>query len=184
MFISRAGRESSVDDDNRVVIGMDPHKRSVTIEVMTSDEQIAGGGRFATDVEGFTSMLAYVAAWPDRVWAIEGCEGIGRHPNAALGDRNPGSIRGHRTPAQPRRGRQARPLRGRLLDRNLLGKSVGRRITRLVHRFGFEQLGLHRIDLRVLAFNERAIRSYFDADSPRKAASGRPPTLATNGTTT
>ena len=68
-----------MDDDNRVVIGMDPHKRSVTIEVMTSDEQIAGGGRFATDVEGFTSMLAYVAAWPDRVWAIEGCEGIGRH---------------------------------------------------------------------------------------------------------
>jgi transposase len=24
-------------------------------------------------------MLAYVGAWPDRVWAIEGCEGIGRH---------------------------------------------------------------------------------------------------------
>ena len=24
-------------------------------------------------------MLAYVAAWPQRVWAIEGCEGIGRH---------------------------------------------------------------------------------------------------------
>ncbi len=68
-----------MDDDNRVVIGMDPHKRSVTIEVMTSGEQVRGGGRFATDVEGFTSMLAYVAAWPDRVWAIEGCEGIGRH---------------------------------------------------------------------------------------------------------
>ena len=68
-----------VGEDNRVVIGMDPHKRSVTIEVMTNDEQILGGGRFATDVEGFTAMLAYVAAWPDRVWAIEGCEGIGRH---------------------------------------------------------------------------------------------------------
>ena len=24
-------------------------------------------------------MLAYAAAWPDRVWAVEGCEGIGRH---------------------------------------------------------------------------------------------------------
>ena len=24
-------------------------------------------------------MLEYVAAWPDRVWAIEGCNGIGRH---------------------------------------------------------------------------------------------------------
>jgi hypothetical protein len=68
-----------VGNDNRAVIGMDPHKRSVTIEVMTNDEQILGGGRFATDVEGFTAMLAYVAAWPDRVWAIEGCEGIGRH---------------------------------------------------------------------------------------------------------
>jgi transposase len=68
-----------VDDESRVVIGMDPHKRSVTIEVMTSDERVRGGGRFATDVEGFTAMLAYVAAWPDRVWAVEGCEGIGRH---------------------------------------------------------------------------------------------------------
>jgi transposase len=68
-----------VGDDNRVVIGMDPHKRSVTIEVMTSDEHVVGGGRFATDVEGFTAMLAYVAAWPGRVWAVEGCEGIGRH---------------------------------------------------------------------------------------------------------
>ena len=66
-------------DDNRVVIGMDPHKRSVTIEVMTSTEQILGGGRFATDAEGFALMLAYATAWPNRVWAIEGCEGIGRH---------------------------------------------------------------------------------------------------------
>jgi hypothetical protein len=63
----------------RVVIGMDPHKRSVTIEVVTSGEQVLGGGRFATDVEGFAAMLACVAAWPGRVWAIEGCEGIGRH---------------------------------------------------------------------------------------------------------
>jgi transposase len=27
---------------------MDPHKRSVTIEVMAGDETILGGGRFAT----------------------------------------------------------------------------------------------------------------------------------------
>ena len=27
----------------RVVIGMDPHKRSVTIEVMTADESVVGG---------------------------------------------------------------------------------------------------------------------------------------------
>jgi len=68
-----------VNEENRVVIGMDPHKRSVTIEVMTNDEQVLGGGRFATDVEGFETMLACVADWPNRVWAVEGCEGIGRH---------------------------------------------------------------------------------------------------------
>lgn len=40
-----------MDDNIHVVIGMNPHKRSVTIEVMTSDEQVLGGGRFTTDVE-------------------------------------------------------------------------------------------------------------------------------------
>src|SRR4051812_33584969 len=63
----------------RVVIGMDPHKRSVTIEVMTTDERVLGGGRFGTDIEGYRAMLGYVAGWGERVWAIEGCHGIGRH---------------------------------------------------------------------------------------------------------
>ncbi|WP_281289833.1 IS110 family transposase [Nocardioides rubriscoriae] len=58
---------------------MDPHKRSVTIEVMAADEEVLGGGRFGTDPAGFTSMLDYVTRWPDRVWAIEGCNGIGHH---------------------------------------------------------------------------------------------------------
>jgi len=32
-----------------VIIGMDPHKRSVTIEVMAPDESVLDGGRYATD---------------------------------------------------------------------------------------------------------------------------------------
>lgn len=63
----------------RVVIGMDPHKRSATIEVMTADEAVLGGGRFATDSEGYAQMLRYAGQWPDRVWAVEGCAGIGKH---------------------------------------------------------------------------------------------------------
>jgi transposase len=63
----------------RVVIGMDPHKRSVTIEVMTADETVLGGGRYGTDAEGFAAMGRYVSRFSDRVWAIEGCNGIGRH---------------------------------------------------------------------------------------------------------
>src|SRR3954471_7735015 len=58
---------------------MDPHKRSATIEVMTGDETIAGGGRFDTDRDGYAAMTRYARQWPDRVWAIEGCQGIGRH---------------------------------------------------------------------------------------------------------
>ena len=62
-----------------VVIGMDPHKRSATIEVMASDEIVAGGGRYATGTPGCRLMLADARRWPERVWAIEGCQGIGRH---------------------------------------------------------------------------------------------------------
>ena len=65
--------------DQRVVIGMDPHKRSVPIEVMTGDETILGGGRYATDEAGFAAMRGDVGQFPNRVWAIEGCCGIGRH---------------------------------------------------------------------------------------------------------
>ncbi len=68
---------------NRVVIGMDPHKRSVTIEMMTPDEIVVGGGRFDTNEAGFAAMTRYVSAprpgREDRVWAVEGCNGIGHH---------------------------------------------------------------------------------------------------------
>ncbi len=70
---------STATTSGRVVIGMDPHKRSATIEVMTADETILGGGRFATDRDGYAEMRRYVSQFPDRVWAIEGCSGIGHH---------------------------------------------------------------------------------------------------------
>jgi transposase len=64
---------------DRVVIGMDPHKRSVTVEVMARDETVLDRGRFATDRDGAAAMLRFAARWPKRTWAIEGCNGIGRH---------------------------------------------------------------------------------------------------------
>jgi transposase len=67
---------------SRVVIGMDPHKRSVTIEVMDAEETVLDGGRFGTDEAGFAAMADYVSRFTERVWAIEGCNGIGR--NVAL----------------------------------------------------------------------------------------------------
>jgi len=58
---------------------MDPHKRSVTIEVMAPDETVLGGGRYATDEPGFTALLRDAQRWPERVWAVEECSGIGHH---------------------------------------------------------------------------------------------------------
>lgn len=62
-----------------VVIGMDPHKRTVTVEVMTADETVLGHTRFGTDAAGYQGLLGYARRWPRRTWAIEGCAGIGRH---------------------------------------------------------------------------------------------------------
>jgi transposase len=70
------GQEEQV---SKVIIGMGPHKNSATIEIMAADEAIVGGGRYGTDAAGYAAMLAGVRRWPDRIWAIEGCRGIGRH---------------------------------------------------------------------------------------------------------
>jgi transposase len=46
---------------------------------MAGDETVHGGGRFDTDRAGYQALLRYARKWPDRVWAIEGCSGIGHH---------------------------------------------------------------------------------------------------------
>src|SRR5687768_9602387 len=63
----------------QVIIGVDPHKRSATIEIINDLEQAVGQGRFGTDRDGYQAMLAAGRKHTDRVWAVEGCSGIGRH---------------------------------------------------------------------------------------------------------
>ncbi len=45
-------------------------------------------------------------------------------------------------------------------DPTRLGMGLGREVVRLVLRYAFGTLGLYRVSLRVLAYNERAIRCY------------------------
>ncbi|MBQ8815910.1 MAG: GNAT family N-acetyltransferase [Lachnospiraceae bacterium] len=45
-------------------------------------------------------------------------------------------------------------------DEEARGRGIGTEAARLMIQYGFEVLGLHRIYLRALAGNERAIRSY------------------------
>jgi hypothetical protein len=61
----------------QVIIGIDPHKRSATIEVIGQRERIQGKGRFGTD--SYQAVLTAGRQHADRTWAVEGCNGIGRH---------------------------------------------------------------------------------------------------------
>jgi transposase len=67
-----------------VIIGADPHKASVTIEVRDAREVLPATGRFGTDKAGYRRLLAYVRQWPERIWAVEGANGVGRPLAARL----------------------------------------------------------------------------------------------------
>ncbi len=62
----------------KIIIGVDPHKLSATIEAVDDHEQVLASGRFATDKAGYAAMRRHVSAWPNRVWAVEGSNGTGR----------------------------------------------------------------------------------------------------------
>ena len=62
----------------QVIIGVDPHKLSATIEVVDRDERMLGSGRFSTHRAGYKAMRTDANAWPDRVWAVEGANRVGR----------------------------------------------------------------------------------------------------------
>ncbi len=82
--------DKNMEQPGSVVIGMDPHKRTVTIEVMTPTEVIVGGGRFTTDEARFAAMVDYVRQWPSgrgrsrgvrasaATWPPACCRGVSR----------------------------------------------------------------------------------------------------------
>ncbi len=63
----------------RVIVGVDPHKKSVAIEAVDEHGSVLAAGRFGTDSVGYRLMLRYVREqWAHRRWAVEGAQGIGR----------------------------------------------------------------------------------------------------------
>jgi transposase len=64
---------------DRVIVGVDPHKKSVTIEAIDEQGKKLATGRFGTDTRDYKAMLGYVRRqWPHHRWAIEGAHGVGR----------------------------------------------------------------------------------------------------------
>ncbi len=60
-----------------VMIGIDPHKRSNTAVVLDGRENVLGRARFTNDGAGYRELKAFVKAWKQRTWAVEGAGGVG-----------------------------------------------------------------------------------------------------------
>jgi len=63
-----------------VMIGIDPHKRSNTAVVLDDKEKVLGRRRFNNDGAGYRELKAFVKAWKQRTWAVEGAGGVGLSP--------------------------------------------------------------------------------------------------------
>ena len=63
----------------QALLAVDPHKASVTVAVFDVDERRSvREARFATTKDGYASLRQFAKRWPERRWAIEGCNGSGR----------------------------------------------------------------------------------------------------------
>jgi transposase len=60
-----------------VMIGVDPHKGSHTAVAIDSAEEPLGEVRVRACAAQADRLLAWAAAWPQRVWAVEGAGGLG-----------------------------------------------------------------------------------------------------------
>jgi RimJ/RimL family protein N-acetyltransferase len=128
------------DEADRLAAGRDPELTRLyggdyhNVRPLTAE----GAARW---VEGLRQ-----ATWEDAAWVIEaGGRAVG---TAGLKVQDP--------EVQQRSAR----YRIGIFNREYWDRGIGTEATRLVLRFGFEELHLHRIELRVVEYNVRAIRSY------------------------
>ena len=68
------------DQPMAVVIGVDPHKHLNAVVVLSAK----GSRRVDNTTEGFKALLALGRQWRERVLAIEGCNGVGKHISQRL----------------------------------------------------------------------------------------------------
>jgi transposase len=61
----------------RVMIGVDPAKRSHAIAVLDSNERQLAALEIENNNDGYREMLRLARKWKDREWAVEGAAGVG-----------------------------------------------------------------------------------------------------------
>jgi transposase len=63
----------------KVVIGVDPHKRLNAVVVLNHRGKVLARRQFANTSDGFRELARFSRRWRPRTWAIEGCNGVGKH---------------------------------------------------------------------------------------------------------
>jgi transposase len=66
-----------------VMIGIDARKGSHAAVAVTAAEELLGKARVRACPAPAGQLVAWAAAWPDRIWAVEGAPGLGRLRGAA-----------------------------------------------------------------------------------------------------
>lgn len=61
-----------------IVIGIDPHKSSLTAVALDAAGRQLGCRRFLVNAGTFAQVIAWASAWPQRRFAVEGAQGLGR----------------------------------------------------------------------------------------------------------
>jgi transposase len=63
----------------KVVIGVDPHKRMNAVVVVDVKGKVLARQQFLNTAAGFRELRAFSRQWRPRTWAVEGCNGVGKH---------------------------------------------------------------------------------------------------------
>lgn len=61
-----------------IVIGIDPHKSSLTAVALDPIGTEVGRRRFVVNAGTLTQLMAWAGQWPQRSFAVEGALGLGR----------------------------------------------------------------------------------------------------------
>ena len=61
-----------------ITIGIDPHKSSLTAVAVDSTREPVATMRIAVTAATVRRLQEWEARWPQRRWAVEGAEGLGR----------------------------------------------------------------------------------------------------------
>lgn len=67
------------DSVAKVVIGVDPHKRSNAVVVINAKGTVLARRQFDNTAEGFRELKGFWRQWRPRTWAVEGCNGVGKY---------------------------------------------------------------------------------------------------------